>query len=164
MRATVKEVGKQLLSILRLISFLPLGFIGGTLFQILFVLVLEITSIFSPFGKFNSTDYFNGGAIWVGIITWTAIYFISYFIKPRFITIKQFAICWSLVIGVFAATTIGNLLNPPYKSYPVHRDVFKTIIPAGVLVWLVKDKNNGLYGLEEKRKKQRDGCIPLRIK
>jgi len=69
MRATVKEVGKQLLSILRLISFLPLGFIGGILFQILFVLVLEITSIFSPFGKFNSTDYFNGGGIWVEIIT-----------------------------------------------------------------------------------------------
>ena len=151
MKATAKEVGKQLLSIFRLISFLPLGFIGGTLFKMLFVLVLEITSIFSPFGKFNSTDYFNGGAIWVGIIAWTATYFISYFIKPRFITSKQFAICWSLVIGIFAAATIGNLLNPPYKSYPVHRDVFKTIIPAGVLVWLVKDKKNGLYNFEAKR-------------
>ena len=37
----------------------------------------------------------------------------------------------------------------PYGT--LHRDVFKTIIPAGVLVWLVKDKKNGLYNFEVKR-------------
>ena len=154
MRETAKEVGKQLLSILRLISFLPVGFIGGTLFKILFVFVVQIITSFSPFGQFNSTDYYKGGAIWVGIITWLATYFISYFIKPRFITIKQFAICWSLVIGVFAAVTIGNFLDAPYKGYPIHRDVLKTIIPAGVLVWIVKDTKNGLYNFEAKREKE----------
>ena len=152
MKATAKEVGKQLLSIIRLISFLPVGFVGGTLFKIIFVFIVEIISSFSPFGKFNSTDYYQGGAIWIGIIEWGATYFISYFIKPRFVTIKQFSICWSVVIGIFAAGTIANFVNAPYEGYPVHRDVFKTIIPAGVLVWLVKDKNNGLYGLEERRK------------
>jgi len=89
MRETAKEVGKQLLSILRLISFLPVGLLGGTLFKIIFVFVVQIITSFSPFGQFNSTDYYKGGAIWVGIIAWAATYIISYFIKPRFITIKQ---------------------------------------------------------------------------
>ena len=154
MKQTAKEVGKQLLSILRLISFLPVGFIGGTLFKTLFVFVVQIISAFSPFGQFNSTDYYKGGAIWVGIIAWVATYIISYFIKPGFITIKQFAICWSLVIGLFAVLTIGNIVDAPYKGYPIHRDVLKTIIPAGVLVWMVKDTKNGLQSFERKREKE----------
>tara|TARA_Y100000739_G_C20254287_1_gene304780 strand:- start:19 stop:486 length:468 start_codon:yes stop_codon:yes gene_type:complete len=155
MKETIKETGKKLLSIVRLISFLPLGFLGGTLFQIIFIFVVEIITGFSPFGgKINFDDYWRGGAIWVGIIAWVATYFISYFIKPRFVSIKQFVICWSFVIGIFAAMTVNNLINPPYKDFLVHKDIFKTIIPLGVLVWIVKDKKNGLYNFEATRNKE----------
>jgi len=154
MNEKVKEVGKQLLSLLRLIAFLPLGFFGGLLFRTLFVVVVEIITSFSPFGKFNSTDYWGGGAIWVGLIGWTVTYSISYFIKPKFVTIKSFVICWSLVIGVFAAITLNLFFNPPYDGYPVHKDLLRTLIPMGVLVWMVKDKNNGLYSFEAKRNKE----------
>ena len=155
MKETFKEVGKKLLSIGRLISFLPVGFLGGVLFRIIFIFVIEIITSFSPFGgKLNFDDYWRGGAIWAGIITWASTYFISYFIKPRFVSIKQFIICWSFVIGIFAAMTINNLLNPPYEDFPLHKDIFKTVIPLGVLVWIVKDKKNGIYNLEAKRNKE----------
>ena len=57
MKETFKEVGKKLLSIGRLISFLPVGFLGGVLFRIIFIFVIEIITSFSPFGgKLNFDD------------------------------------------------------------------------------------------------------------
>ena len=151
MKETFREIGKQLLSIIRLISFLPIAFASGILVRTIFSYVL----IFTTFGVVNSSnlsDFYRGPAIWLSLIGWITTYYISYFIKPKFVTPKGFIISWSAVIGLFAAITLKVLIDPPIEGYPVHKDVIKTLIPIAVLIYFVKDKNNGLYGLEERRK------------
>ena len=153
MKETAKEVGKQLLVIIRLISFLPVAFAGGILVRTLFSYII----IFVTFGAINSSnlsDFYRGPAIWLSLIGWGATYFISGVIKPKFVTPKLFIISWSAVIGLFAAITLKGFINPPFEGYPIHRDLIKTLIPIGVLIYFVKDKNNGLYALDAKQNKK----------
>ena len=147
MKETTREIGKQLLSIIRLILFLPLGFLGGVIVRMLLFYILKLWS----FGTMDTDSYWSGSAIFMGLITWYATYSISWVIKPKFVSIKSFVICWSFVMGLFVAMTLNLFFNPPYEGYPVRRDVFKTLIPIGVLVWLERDKKNGLYSMEAKR-------------
>ena len=138
---------KRFLSIIRLILFLPLGFLGGSIVGKLFSTILKLWS----FGTMDTNSYWSGSAIFLSLILWSATYFISWFIKPKFVSIKSIVICWSFVMGLFIAITLNLFFNPPYEGYPVSRDVFKTLIPIGVLVWLERDKKNGLYSFEAKR-------------
>ena len=52
--------------------------------------------------------------------------------------------------------TIANIIDPPFyqvyggMSYPIHKDIWQFIIPTGIFIWFVKDKEKGLYSLDEK--------------
>ena len=71
----------------------------------------------------------------------------------RDIISKIFIISWSAVIGLFAAITVNMYINPPSPYYQNSDDVFKTLIPIGVLVWFVKDTERGLHSLDTNNKK-----------
>ena len=150
MRQELKEVGNQLLSLIRLIAFLPVAYAVGIQARILFKLIIRIAS----FGQFTNFDgFWDGPQVWIGIAGWLTTYYISAFIKPKFITSKIFIISWSAVIGLFAAITVNMYINPPSPYYQNSDDVFKTLIPIGVLVWFVKDTERGLHSLDTNNKK-----------
>ena len=111
---------------------------------------------FTTFGKIDPDNYFSGSAIPLLIVGWLVTYFVSYFIKPKFISSKAFIIAWLLILGSIAAVTIANIIDPPFyqvyggMSYPIHKDIWQFIIPTGIFIWFVKDKEKGLYSLDEK--------------
>ena len=49
------------------------------------------------------------------------------------------------------AITLNGFINPPFEKYPIHRDIIKTLIPLGTLIWFAKDRAYGLYGLEDRK-------------
>ena len=149
MRATLKEAGNQLLSLIRLIAFVPVAYAGGILARMLFKLLITIATL----GLVKNFDgFWDGPQIWIGVVGWIVTYYISAFIKPKFITPKIFIISWSAVIGLFAAVTVNMYINPPSPYYQNSDDVFKTLIPIGVLVWFVKDKEKGIHSLDANNK------------
>ena len=141
MREILIEMRKQLLSIFRLLAFLPGGFCAGLLAKI----ILDILCRISTFGKIDPNNYWDGGALVIGLSVWVCTYAVSALIKPNFITPKIFVISWSFVLGIFLVTTIDLAINPPYANYPIQKDVMKTLIPTAVLIWFVKDKSTTLY-------------------
>jgi len=149
MKKTLEEMGKQYFSLLRCIAFVPLGFWLGFLVQVFFALVTEFIS----FGRFDSTNYWSGSAFFVQGIGWLATYISSLWIKPKFVTTKAFIICWCLIIGIFSISAIQVFLDPSVEL-PLHREIYKALIPAAVLFWFVRDKNNGLYALEKSKNKK----------
>ena len=141
MREILIEMRKQLVSIFRLVSFLPVGFCAGLLARILLDLFVRITT----FGKIDPNNYWDGGAFVIGLSAWVCTYTVSALLKPNFITPKLFVISWSFVMGIFLVTTLDLAINPPYANYPIQKDVMKTLIPSAVLIWFAKDKSTTLY-------------------
>lgn len=149
MKKTLEEMGKQYFSLLRCIAFVPLGFWLGFLVQVFFGLVTEFLS----FGRFDSTNYWSGSAFFVQGIGWLATYISSLWIKPKFVTTKAFIICWCVIIGIFGISAIEVFIYRP-ADLPLHREIYKVLIPSAVLFWFVRDKNNGLYALEKSKNKK----------
>ena len=70
MNDIAKEVFKQLLTLVRLIAFIPLGVIIGILAKTLFAILVETIT----FGAVSSANYWTGCAIYVQTIVWFAAY------------------------------------------------------------------------------------------
>ena len=156
MNDVAKEVFKQLLTLVRLIAFIPLGVIIGILTKTLFAILVETIT----FGTLSSANYWTGCAIYVQTIGWFAGYYSAYLIKPKFIAPKVFIFISCLVIGIIIFSVIDMyFINDPFNdlipgfpwSIETATELFFAVfaIPIGVLVWLVKDKKNGLYALED---------------
>jgi len=141
---------KKIFDVFRFVLFLPAAIAAGNLVRYFLGFLVQITT----FGKIDPDNYFSGSAIPLLIGGWLATYFVSYFIKPKFISSKVFIIAWLLILGSIAAVTIANIIDPPQvyagMSYPVHKDIWQFIIPTGIFIWFVKDKEKGLYSLDEK--------------
>ena len=155
MNDVAKEVFKQILTLVRLIAFIPLGIIIGLLAKTLLALLVETIT----FGTISSANYWTGCAIYVQTFGWFAAYFSAYLIKPKFIAPKVFIFICCLVIGIIIFSVIDlYFINDPSNdliagfpwSIETATELFFVLaIPIGVLVWFVKDKKNGLYSLKD---------------
>ena len=152
MNSKTKIILKKLFDVFRLILFVPVALSAGTLARNILGFLVQITTL----GKIRPDNYFEGSAIPLLIIGWLATYFVSYFIKPKLVSPTAFIIVWLITIGYNATITIANIIDPPFyqvyggMSYPIHKDIWKFIIHTGTFIWFVKDKEKGLYSLDEK--------------
>jgi len=147
-----KIILKKIFDIFRLVSFLPVSLSAGNLLRSFYGYIIQIFTL----GRIRPDNYYEGSAIILLILSWLGTYFIAYFIKPKFVSPKAFIIVWLFILGYSGSILIANIIDPPFyevyggMSYPIHKDIWKFIIPTGIFIWFVKDKDKGLYSLDEK--------------
>ena len=142
MKETTKEIGKQLLEILRLIVFIPAGFLAGTIVKFPLLLLARIQE--SMFGlKMDSW----GTHLWQTLIFYIVCFFASNYVKPKFLKSKYFILAWSVLLGFNAFVFMSALPNPPYST-PI-KIIIDAFTPIGVLIYLIKDEKNDLLKLSK---------------
>ena len=142
MKETAKEFGKQLLEILRLILFIPTGFLAGTLIKFPLLLVARIQE--SMFGlKMDSW----GTHLWQTLIFYAVGFIASIYVKPKFLPTKYFILAWSVLLGFNAFIFMSALPNPPYST-PI-KIIIDAFAPIGVLIYLIVDKQNDFLKLSK---------------
>ena len=135
MKETAKEVGKKLLEIVRLIFFIPAGFLAGTLVKFPLLLLARIQE--SMFGlKMDSW----GTHLWQTLIFYVVCFLASIYAKPKFLKSKYFILAWSVLLGFNAFIFMSALPNPPYST-PI-KIIIDAFAPIGVLIYLIVDKQN----------------------
>ena len=133
MKEITKEIGKQLLGILRLIVFIPAGFLAGTIVKFPLLLLARIQE--SMFGlKMDSW----GTHLWQTLIFYMVCFLASIYVKPKFLKSKYFILAWSVLLGFNAFVFMSALPNPPYST-PI-KIIIDAFTPIGVLIYLIKDK------------------------
>ena len=142
MKETTKEIGKQLLEILRLIVFIPAGFLAGTIVKFPLLLLARIQE--SMFGlKMDSW----GTHLWQTLIFYIVCFLASIYVKPKFLKSKYFIFAWSVLLGFNAFVFMSALPNPPYST-PI-KIIIDAFTPIGVLIYLIKDEKNDLLKLSK---------------
>ena len=142
MKETTKEIGKQLLEILRLIVFIPAGFLAGTIVKFPLLLLARIQE--SMFGlKMDSW----GTHLWQTLIFYIVCFLASIYVKPKFLKSKYFILAWSVLLGFNAFVFMSALPNPPYST-PI-KIIIDAFTPIGVLIYLIKDEKNDLLKLSK---------------
>ena len=142
MKETAKEIGKQLLEILRLILFIPTGFLAGTLIKFPLLLIARIQE--SMFGlKMDSW----GTHLWQTLIFYAVGFIASIYVKPKFLKSKYFILAWSVLLGFNAFIFMSALPNPPYST-PI-KIIIDAFAPIGVLIYLILDKQNDFLKLSK---------------
>ena len=142
MKETTKEIGKQLLEILRLIVFIPAGFLAGTIVKFPLFFLARIQE--SMFGlKMDSW----GTHLWQTLIFYMACFLASIYVKPKFLKSKYFIIAWSVLLGFNAFVFMSALPNPPYST-PL-KIIIDAFAPIGVLIYLIVDKQNDFLELRK---------------
>ena len=142
MKETTKEIGKQLLEILRLIVFIPAGFLAGTIVKFPLLLLARIQE--SMFGlKMDSW----GTHLWQTLIFYIVCFLASINVKPKFLKSKYFILAWSVLLGFNAFVFMSALPNPPYST-PI-KIIIDAFTPIGVLIYLIKDEKNDLLKLSK---------------
>ena len=142
MKDTAKEVGKKLLEIVRLIFFIPAGFLAGTIVKFPLLLVARIQE--SMFGlKMDSW----GTHLWQTLIFYVVCFLASIYVKPKFLKSKFFILAWSVLLGFNAFIFMSALPNPPYST-PI-KIIIDAFVPIGVLIYLIKDEKNDFLQLSK---------------
>ena len=142
LKETIKEIGKQLLEILRLIVFIPAGFLAGTIVKFPLLLLARIQE--SMFGlKMDSW----GTHLWQTLIFYIVCFLASIYVKPKFLKSKFFILAWSVLLGFNAFIFMSALPNPPYST-PI-KIIIDAFAPIGVLIYLIVDKQNDFLKLNE---------------
>ena len=142
MKETAREIGKQLLEILKLILFIPTGFLAGTLIKFPLLLVARIQE--SMFGlKMDSW----GTHLWQTLIFYIVCFLASIYVKPKFLKSKFFILAWSVLLGFNAFIFMSALPNPPYST-PI-KIIIDAFVPIGVLIYLIKDEKNDFLQLSK---------------
>ena len=142
MKETRKEIGKQLLEILRLIVFIPAGFLAGTIVKFPLLLLARIQE--SMFGlKMDSW----GTHLWQTLIFYIVCLCASIYVKPKFLKSKYFILAWSVLLGFNAFVFMSALPNPPYST-PI-KIIIDAFTPIGVLIYLIVDKQNDFLELSK---------------
>ena len=140
MNETAKVIGKQLIEIVRLIVFIPAGFLAGTIVKFPLLLLARIQE--SMFGlKMDSW----GTHLWQTLIFYAVGFIASIYVKPKFLNSKYFILLWSILLGFNAFIFMSALPNPPYST-PM-KIIIDAFAPIGVLIYLIKDKNNDFLKL-----------------
>ena len=142
MKETTKEIGKQLLEILRLIVFIPAGFLAGTIVKFPLLLLARIQE--SMFGlKMDSW----GTLLWQTLIFYIVCFCASIYVKPKFLKPKYFILAWSVLLGFNAFIFMSALPNPPYST-PI-KIIVEAFAPIAVLIYLIKDEKNDVLKLSK---------------
>ena len=124
MKETAKEFGKQLLEILRLILFIPTGFLAGTIVKFPLFLIARLQE--SMFGlKMESW----GTHLWQTLIFYLVCFLASIYVKPKFLKLnpwgtvpflryKNQTICESIAICKFLESkkTTPKLFGKNYAA------------------------------------------------
>ena len=140
MKETAKEIGKQLLEILRLILFIPTGFLAGTIVKFHLLLIARVQE--SMFGlKMDSW----GTHLWQTLIFYMVCFLASIYVKPKFLKSKYFILAWSVLLGFNAFIFMSALPNPLYST-PI-KIIIDAFAPIGVLIYLIKDEKNDFFKL-----------------
>ena len=140
MKETAREIGKQLLEILKLILFIPTGFLAGTIVKFPLLLIARIQE--SMFGlKMDSW----GTHLWQTLIFYIVCFLASIYVKPKFLKSKFFILAWSVLLGFNAFIFMSALPNPPYST-PI-KIIIDAFVPIGVLIYLIKDEKNDFLQL-----------------
>ena len=140
MKETAREIGKQLLEILKLILFIPTGFLAGTIVKFPLLLIARIQE--SMFGlKMDSW----GTHLWQTLIFYIVCFLASIYVKPKFLKFKFFILAWSVLLGFNAFIFMSALPNPPYST-PI-KIIIDAFVPIGVLIYLIKDEKNDFLQL-----------------
>ena len=142
MKETTKKIGKQLLEILRLIVFIPAGFLAGTIVKFPLLLLARIQE--SMFGlKMDSW----GTLLWQTLIFYIVCFCASIYVKPKFLKSKYFILAWSVLLGFNAFIFMSALPNPPYST-PI-KIIVEAFAPIAVLIYLIKDEKNDVLKLSK---------------
>ena len=142
MKETTREIGKQLLEILKLILFIPTGFLAGTIVKFPLLLIARIQE--SMFGlKMDSW----GTHLWQTLIFYIVCFLASIYVKPKFLKSKFFILAWSVLLGFNAFIFMSALPNPPYST-PI-KIIIDAFVPIGVLIYLIKDEKNDFLQLSK---------------
>ena len=142
MKETTKEIGKQLLEILRLIVFIPTGFLAGTIVKFPLLLLARIQE--SMFGlKMDSW----GTLLWQTLIFYIVCFCASIYVKPKFLKSKYFILAWSVLLSFNAFIFMSALPNPPYST-PI-KIIVEAFAPIAVLIYLIKDEKNDVLKLSK---------------
>ena len=142
MKETTKKIGKQILEILRLIVFIPAGFLAGTIVKFPLLLLARIQE--SMFGlKMDSW----GTLLWQTLIFYIVCFCASIYVKPKFLKSKYFILAWSVLLGFNAFIFMSALPNPPYST-PI-KIIVEAFAPIAVLIYLIKDEKNDVLKLSK---------------
>ena len=142
MKETTKEISKQLLEILRLIVFIPAGFLAGTIVKFPLLLLARIQE--SMFGlKMDSW----GTLLWQTLIFYIVCFCASIYVKPKFLKSNYFMLAWSVLLGFNAFIFMSALPNPPYLT-PI-KIIIEAFAPIAVLIYLIKDEKNDVLKLSK---------------
>ena len=145
MKETTKEIGKQLLEILRLIVFIPTGFLAGTIVKFPLLLLARIKE--SMFGlKMDSL----GTLLWQTLIFYVVCFCASIYVKPKFLKSKYFILAWSVLLGFNAFIFMSALPNPPYST-PI-KIIIEAFAPIAVLINLIKNEKSDVLQLSKTSK------------
>ena len=143
MKETAKEIGKQLLEILRLILFIPTGFLAATIVKFPLLFLARIQE--SMFGlKMDSW----GTHLWQTLIFYLVCFLASIYVKPKFLKSKYFILAWAVLLGFNSFIFMSALPNPPYST-PI-KIIIDAFAPIGVLIYLIKDDKNDLLRLSNR--------------
>ena len=144
MKETAKGIGKQLLEILRLILFIPTGFLAGTFIKFPLLLLARIQE--SMFGlKMDSW----GTHLWQTLIFYIACFLASIYVKPKFLKSKFFILAWSVLLGFNAFIFMSALPDPEYSTRI--KIIIDAFAPIGVLIYLIKDQQNDFLRLSQRK-------------
>ena len=142
MKETYKQIRNQLLEILRLIVFIPAGFLAGTIVKFPLFFLARIQE--SMFGlKMDSW----GTHLWQTLIFYIVCFLASIYVKPKFLKSKYFILTWSVLLGFNAFVFMSALPNPPYST-PI-KIIIDAFTPIGVLIYLIKDEKNDVLKLSK---------------
>ena len=144
MKETAKEVGKQLLEILRLILFIPTGFLAGTIIKFPLILLARLQE--SMWGL-NMDSW--GTHLWQTLIFYVVCFLTSIYVKPKFLKSKFFIFAWSVLLGFNAFIFMSALPDPEYSTRI--KIIIDAFAPIGVLIYLIKDQQNDFLRLSQRK-------------
>ncbi len=158
MNDITKEIFKQILTLLRLSAFIPLGGIIGLLTNIAGLGSRRDYFWKDQFGKLLDRMCNLRANIWLVCCLLFSLCNLAKIYPSKSIHF------WLLyVIGVIIFSAINMINNPiseivgfPWSIETATEIFFVIAIPIGVLVWFVKDEKNGLFALKKNLEKARN--------
>ena len=145
LKETTREIGKQLLEILRLIVFIPAGFLAGSIISFPLLLIARINQ--SMWGMRMDSW---GTHLWQTLIIYIGIFIISAVVKPKFLAPKFFLFAWSVVLTLMATIFIKSALMPYDPEFPRIKEIINAFAPIGVFIFLIIDDRNDVLMLNKK--------------
>ena len=142
---STKKVFKKLLIFLRLIFFIPGGYLIGNLINLPYDFIRYL--VFSFFGINTNFWVLNLPII---SIVWFSIFSISYGIKPKMVSKKIFNIIWFIFIAINAAIFIKGAMLPFNPAFPRINDMIQALAPPIIFTFMLKSEYSKSFFIDQK--------------